>query len=933
MNHPQLQAQLRRLGRRVRGVGGASGLGWGLVAMGVIALAGAWTDLVLELSPALRVGALATALLAGLALAIARARRAWRRAVPAALARRLDPIAGAQGQIVAGVDLFQDMRVFTPPGAGLAGIAVERAAELASDVPGPRVAPVQPALISALAAGVLAASVALIALALPRLALALWLRFSDPLGDHPPYSAVVFQLEPGDIKVIYGQGVEIRATAEGAPVDRLELVLEPAGSAPERLAMFPEGSGRWRAAVANVTSSGRYYVHADRARSPRHRIEVITVPRLTGVRFRVTPPAYTRRPVYEGPLPSEGLAGLPGARVEVWASSNRPLAAGTLQVATAQATVAHDLVPATQAAQEVYGSFEIKADAKLEIRVRDVAGQDSQESFSAAAVLLRDERPFIRITEPREVSFATPDVLLPVILAAEDDYGIARVQLHRTLNGSRALPIDLTLGGQAPTRWNDQTYLPLSEYGLRAGDEIKLFARVEDNDPAGSKGSESAIVTVRIIPRDVYERLLRAREGMEVLEAKYREAERRLESLTEEVARLQAELDKLPPDSPLAREQEQKINELARRLREETAAIRESARHPLPYDIDQKLSRELEALAQSLDRLAEASEQLASQSGLKNGAAAKALADLRERLAGGRKQFENDALAPIEHLARIYPLLEDQARFVQLDLRQRDLAGRLASLKGHDGEDDPARKARMRDLEAEQSQIRTDLGQLLDDIEEHARRLPDDPRLAELQKTAESFAAAVRVSGASEAMADAESGLAAFSGTRSSGSAKNAADILERFVATCSGGGELAQQSRGGLKFQPALAAGLGNSIEQMLADAGFSSPGQLAGAGAGMGIGAGNGYSARQSNLHNVGLYGNRPTLTASARQGSGRSAAGAGRGRSSGSPAARHSPETFAAPGTLSAAGGAQTPIPASYRRRVADYFQRIADEVGDR
>jgi hypothetical protein len=125
----------------VRGVGGASGLGWGLAAMVATAILGAWADLVLDLSPALRLGALATAALAGIALAIISVRRAWRWARPETLARRLDPIAGAHGQIIAGVDLLQDDRAFTPLQAGLAELAVDRAAELTRSVAGARIAP------------------------------------------------------------------------------------------------------------------------------------------------------------------------------------------------------------------------------------------------------------------------------------------------------------------------------------------------------------------------------------------------------------------------------------------------------------------------------------------------------------------------------------------------------------------------------------------------------------------------------------------------------------------------------------------------------------------------------------------------------------------------------------------------------------------------
>ena len=85
---------------------------------------------------------------------------------------------------------------------------------------------------------------------------------------------------------------------------------------------------------------------------------------------------------------------------------------------------------------------------------------------------------------------------------------------------------------------------------------------------------------------------------------------------------------------------------------------------------------------------------------------------LAKRLASGRKLYDEQAVEPMEMLAGVLPLLADQQRFVMLALWQQDLAERLASLKGRDGEDDPAMKARMRDLEEEQRQIRDALAEL-----------------------------------------------------------------------------------------------------------------------------------------------------------------------------------------------------------------------------
>ena len=64
-------------------------------------------------------------------------------------------------------------------------------------------------------------------------------------------------------------------------------------------------------------------------------------------------------------------------------------------------------------------------------------GTSSADSFTAPITLLRDERPFVRILEPKPDSFATPDITMNIEIMAEDDYGISRLELFRGLNESR----------------------------------------------------------------------------------------------------------------------------------------------------------------------------------------------------------------------------------------------------------------------------------------------------------------------------------------------------------------------------------------------------------------------------------------------------------------------------------------------------------------
>jgi len=926
-----LVRSLGRLRGRLLRLGGGAASAWALAGAIGCLIIGTWADLVFELSPALRIGVLAASAGMGLGLLIGVIARAWRSGRAGVLARRLDEVGATGGQISAGADLLDDRRIGSPLSRGLARMAIERAAQLAEQVAPSRAVSARPLVV---ASGTLLAAVAVIALAwaIERpLVVTEYLRFSDPFGDHPPYSRVSFAVEPGNSRVVYGASQEIRVTTGGGPVDRLDLVLLSSESGPPQvLPMFGEPGGVWRATIASVSSPVRYFARCNAGRSHRFELGVVTLPRLEAVRFRITPPAYTNRGAYEGGLPQGGLAGLPGTSVQVWAKSNRPLAGGSLEVtstsggAQASAGTRAEMVPVAAGDHEVSAVFEIREPGRFELRVRDVEGQESQDVFATAFSVLADERPFVRLLEPPAMSLATADVPLPVVLAAEDDYGVSRLSLYRSLNDSRALPLDLPVPVAPPSRReNHASALVVPAYDLRPGDEIKLFARVEDNDPVGAKGAESPIAVVRIISQEEYERLVLTRQGLEVLTEKYQQARRRMEEIAQAIKELQEELENQADDEELAAETRAKIAELAERMQQEAGEIAKAAESTLPFDIDKSMNEHLRELA---DKLAEAGQELAefakSEPSPKAGETKEGLEAILEFCEGKKREFEEQTTEPLEMMAKIYRLMEDEARFTALYQRQLDLANRLDSLRGNDSGEDPQTRARMRDLESEQYRIREDLKVLVRDIEHHAQQLPDDPSLDELRETASAFAAALRESGAADAMADAEGGLAAFSGTRGAEGAREAEQILKQFLGQCQSMGQGGQQC---MRFQPGLGDRMGNTVEQLLAGAGMKT-------GQG-GMGAGGGYSAQTSTLDNVGLFGRLPALGGGGLNDDSRGGRSALQGRRS-----HEGNFESAEPGrvdpleALRATGAGQQLVPPEYRQRVGVYLERIADEVGE-
>ena len=371
---------------------------------------------------------------------------------------------------------------------------------------------------------------------------------------------------------------------------------------------------------------------------------MITTPRIEDVRCRIAPPAYTHLSPYEGPIPSGGFSGLPGTQVQICATSNRPLRGGTVRLLAGgkpSTEKSNNIALAPGAvAEEVTGTFEIRSAGKFELQVADTDGTPAEEPIAGVIHLLHDDRPFVRIRQPAAVSLATPDAALPVVVSAEDDYGISRVQLYRSLNSSRALPVDFPLPKIPPTRSDPQDRLPLSAFGLSPGDVIRLFARVEDNDPAGPKGSESPSVEVRIISQQEFERMLRAREGLEVLASKYRQAQRRLESLAKDADGLRKKA-KAAGDKKLSSAERAELHRLAERLAEAADQLDAAAKHLLPYDIDKQLSRQLQRLSRKMRRHAADLDQLASRSNLTGQELEQALDDLQRELKGDETDFDH----------------------------------------------------------------------------------------------------------------------------------------------------------------------------------------------------------------------------------------------------------------------------------------------------
>lgn len=930
---------LDKFEQRLKIVGYSTSAVWGAFLFLTMLLGWMWLDVLIDLPPSLRMFAwLCTFSLAGWFL-LKMMRKTKAAATETELADRLDEVAKTGGQIRSGYDLWRwrrSHRDANPITLSLAELAVQSASRSAARVSEEEAIPAKPLLQSLMSFIALFSMLLIVIAIVPRMAKTEVIRFFAPYGDQPAWSQYEFIVSPADTEIVYSEDLDFSVEVLGPAVENFELVLVPMqrqGAVEEVepidvLPMFPDQEGLWHASIAYVTEPFDYFLRVRRARSRPYRVDVVTVPEIRDVEVVVTPPIYTGRAPFRGAVPNGEISGLAGSKVSFTVTSNRPLSGGQLNRIEGETIETIAMSPLDDP-RKVSASFEIEESGRVELVISDELQQDSISSYSVSIKLIEDQHPVVRLLQPQQISFATPSVALPVILSAEDDYGIRRCQLYRSLNDSRFLPTEFEVPPGVPRRVELQEYLPLQTYGLQPGDVIKLFARVEDNDPHGpesgvGKGTETPIAIVRIITDEMLNSMQQRKAGMEMLMNKYQQAGRRMENLAEQLEQLKQKVNQLPPGSQAAKELKDELRKLSDEIKKEAERIQQLRDQQLPFDVDQQLSPQLGEMAETLRKMSQEVEDAAEDEELTKEQLQKMIQQQQEILQNEQAKHDEQRMEALERLKQVLPLKQDQQAIEKLTQRQRNLADRLSSLQNYEGHDDPAKKARLRELEAEQRDLRNQLTDLIDKMEEDAAKLGDDEQLDKLRDMALDCAKSLRECGANESMIDAEEGMGQFSGSKGHEGAKEAAEALEKLADQAQQMGDHSRDSLTG--DDPFLERSLRMSLDQLAPGSGQSRGQQQ-----GQGTGNGDGESSLMDSRKNVGMYGGNPLMEPTESK----------FGSSDQNTATATSPgvmsdETgtegggFKASQSNPAYGGAEWGVPLRYQRQAGRYLQTLAEEL---
>jgi len=755
------------------------------------------------------------------------------------------------------------------------------------------------------------------ALVVPRAGSTLAARFLFPHRDIPPYSRYVFDVSPAQPRVVYGANQVISVTIAGAPVRQPVRFVTRRGRRTHEGACFQASPTQYAQRLERLMQPLEFCFRVGRARSRWHAVELLLRPHVEATRVRITPPAYADKPVHEPELGTEPLAGLRGSRVALTVRSNRPLRSGTLRITPTEGLQHTRLVQATQTGlNELTFDWRLLNNARLAVMIRDILGTAARKPLIIAQQRIPDEPPRVALAEPPPFSLATPSVRVPFYGTVEDDLGIRRADLLRSLVGyrDRARPVQVAPGA-ALCEVTGQ--LALAELGVEPGQVVELTVEAADTNPDLTGIGASDVARVQIISDAEYAEILRAQIAVGAFEKRFQTFAAQYHDM---VRALQELADAVRSGALTEREAARRMQELRSRIEANAQAMEQLAQDFSAFDLERQLARAAAEMAEKLRQnlahpgwqpgadlvqMRKAREQFLAMLGLDRSRIKRLAADAAEAAALGR-------------------VMECAAWYATLVDRQEMLVRRLERYAA--GERD---RLDPRAMGRNQDRIREELVALADQLTIRANALPDD--YAALRESALAFVAALRRLEIPPTMNECSS---ACRNQNARAARTRGAEALEKMRELLSAGdGSFGGLCDGKMLFKVPT-GDVGSTMSQMLAGL-MQRYSQAVGAGRGIGA-AGLGMAGAWDGSYYSGYSGLKIQVYGPQRQSpyDATSARGRGRGEGTGRGGDRRRPELVrermrADERRTSGSGLPLATVPVRYRAAVAIFYGEQSSE----
>ncbi|HWB60635.1 MAG TPA: hypothetical protein VG733_14165, partial [Chthoniobacteraceae bacterium] len=309
--------------------------------------------------------------------------------------------------------------------------------------------------------------------------------FTTPLPHKTRITSIT-----GDKKIGVGEDFKLDVTVEGViPKTGQVTVTTHSGELRQYPASpVPGHPGAFSALIHSQQENFTYYVKMNDETSPTYHVTSLQRPAVADVVCVQTYPAYTRLAPLE--RHTGDLSLLAGSTLKITARSTLPLQKAWLKLTGVDKEIPMSIDP-----NQTGISGEIPIPAKdltgFSIHLLSTEGAESADTATYRIDILKDQEPTVRITYPlNREELATQQAKLLVAFDAKDDFGIAKVELHYTIDQGQEKIVPFDLEGRIDKNvgrryeWELDKLLP----PLTVGSVIEFWVTVTDNNDITGPG-------------------------------------------------------------------------------------------------------------------------------------------------------------------------------------------------------------------------------------------------------------------------------------------------------------------------------------------------------------------------------------------------------------------------------------------------------------
>lgn len=285
------------------------------------------------------------------------------------------------------------------------------------------------------------------------------------------------ELSPGNLSIGRNQSVEIK-------------IIKPETRLKHRL--YFRTDKEWRELglsdnsyiFARLDNSIEYYVENEVCKSAVYRVSVLDEPIVKKWFVQHNPPAYTGLAVWTDTLSYGNIEAIKHSKIKLSIATNIPVEKAVMVFADASKIELQAIDK-----QNYITQFAVNKPTTWYLELTDALGRKNKPEEKSIRII-DDNPPEIRISFPGEDVTLNQNMLLPLIINADDDYGLRNLSLHFQIQAAeiQTLNVQSVIPGKM---FSTDFLLDFKNANLFPGDVITYWATVYDNSPEQQKAEST----------------------------------------------------------------------------------------------------------------------------------------------------------------------------------------------------------------------------------------------------------------------------------------------------------------------------------------------------------------------------------------------------------------------------------------------------------